>query len=160
MLQYNFFFILFINVDEEEPEGADSPDVPDDEQEVTYTIGIEVQFFNSRMARWLISWNQPFFRAVGGGGAGLLPGFQNWVSKNTHLGWIGCPIPFHPIAWYTKNMDIRVSQISNNANEQIEFYKSFPFIVWLKSKIILPVWNVSYCVHENRSLEKYLLIAV
>ena len=26
--------------------------------------------------------------------------FQNRVSKNTHLEWIGCPIPFHHIALY------------------------------------------------------------
>ena len=28
--------------------------------------------------------------------AGLWPGFQNWVSRNTNLGWIGCPSFGHP----------------------------------------------------------------
>ena len=48
--------------------------------------------------------------------SGLDPAFQNWVSKNTHLGWIGCPILFHPTALYTKYMDIRVSKISNGVS--------------------------------------------
>ena len=42
---------------------------------------------------------------------GFSQDFRIWY-KNTNLGWIGCPIPFHPIALYTKNMDIRVSKIS------------------------------------------------
>ena len=34
---------------------------------------------------------------------------ENLGVKNTHLGWNGCPILFHPIA-LLKNMDIRVSK--------------------------------------------------
>ncbi|XP_072172912.1 cytoplasmic dynein 1 heavy chain 1-like [Diadema setosum] len=39
-----------VTKDEEEEENPDSPDASGEEQEVTYTISIEVQFFNSRMA--------------------------------------------------------------------------------------------------------------
>ena len=62
---------------------------------------------------WWIPWSE--LRCCSG--TGLWPGFQYWVSKDTHLGWIGCPILFHPIALYTKNMDIRVSKISNRVSK-------------------------------------------
>ncbi|XP_030854690.1 cytoplasmic dynein 1 heavy chain 1 [Strongylocentrotus purpuratus] len=39
-----------VTKDEEEEENTDSPDAPGDEPEVTYTVGVEVQFYNSKMA--------------------------------------------------------------------------------------------------------------
>lgn len=44
-------FLIFLITDEEEEENTDSPDAPGDDQEVTYTVGVEVQFYNSKMAR-------------------------------------------------------------------------------------------------------------
>ena len=38
--------------------------------------------------------------------------------QKRNLGWTGCPIPFHPIALYTKSMDIKVSKLSDSVSKR------------------------------------------
>ena len=60
-------------------------------------------------------------------------------NNNTHLGWIGCSIPFHPLH-YTQNMDIRVSKTSNRVS------KRHRTPLWLKACPWPQLWRVIYCI--------------
>ena len=66
------------------------------------------------------------------------------------FGWIGCPIPFHPIALYTKNMDSRVSKISKRVSKR---HPDTPLAKALSITLSLPDMLDSY-LHRVFDAEK------